>query len=176
MRIVLDVCVAVVALQAAVNAGAEGLAVDCDAVAGRVLHGLVRMARQAIRLCVKDARPERNQQCEQPNGRHSRMDVCMQSVPHPLAQAQGKGNQECCDSCGFGHSAVFFLHVEVRMIPLLTWLPAVDRSTSAKRLLAGIAPLRKVLCKKTRSDRGHNCMAINQNSMPLSRDLQHFGL
>ena len=50
MRIALDVGVAVAALQAAVNAGAELLAVDGDAVAGAVGHGGVAVAGEAIGL------------------------------------------------------------------------------------------------------------------------------
>ena len=59
--IFLDVGVAVVALQAAMNALAELVAIDADAVAGGVLHGLVAMAGEAIGLCRKLARRQSNQ-------------------------------------------------------------------------------------------------------------------
>lgn len=50
MGIFLDVRMAVIALQAAVDAGAELVAVYRDAVACCVLHRLVAMACQAVRL------------------------------------------------------------------------------------------------------------------------------
>lgn len=50
MRIFLDVGVAVVALQAAVNTGAELVAINGDAVPSGVLHGFVTMAGEAICL------------------------------------------------------------------------------------------------------------------------------
>ena len=68
MRIFLDVGVAVVALQAAVNAGTEFVAVDGDAVAGGVLHGLVAMAGQAIRLCGDAKRQQKCARARRQNG------------------------------------------------------------------------------------------------------------
>ena len=53
MRILLDVHVAIVALQAAVNAVAKRLSIHGDAVSVRVLHRRVAMARQAIRLRIE---------------------------------------------------------------------------------------------------------------------------
>jgi hypothetical protein len=53
MRVVRDGGVALAALQAAVEAGGKLLAVDADAVAGRVLHGLVGVAGEAIGLCAE---------------------------------------------------------------------------------------------------------------------------
>ena len=50
MRVFLDVGVAVVAFQAAMNARAELIAVNSDAVAGGVLHGLVAVTGEAFRL------------------------------------------------------------------------------------------------------------------------------
>jgi hypothetical protein len=46
----LDIGVAVITLQAAVDAGAELVAVDGDAVTGRILHRLVPMAGEAVSL------------------------------------------------------------------------------------------------------------------------------
>ena len=56
MRIFLDVRVAVIALQTPVNAGAELVAVDGDAVTGCILHCLVAMAGKAVGLCCKAMR------------------------------------------------------------------------------------------------------------------------
>ena len=50
VRIFLDVGVAVVALEAAVNALAEGVAIDADVVAGGVLQAFVGMAGEAVGL------------------------------------------------------------------------------------------------------------------------------
>ena len=50
MWILFDVRMTVVALQAAVNACAEFISINGDAVARRILHGLVGVAGQAIRL------------------------------------------------------------------------------------------------------------------------------
>ena len=140
-----------------------------------VLHGLVRMARQAIRLRAENARPKSCQHHDQPNRRNPGMSGLVQSVAEPLAKAQRNCDQECCDSCGFCHSAVFFPQVDEDG-PLLTWLPRRGSLHFASKLLARIAPLRKVLCRKSRSDRGHKCIAINPDPSHLSRDLQHFSL
>jgi hypothetical protein len=45
--------VALAARQAAVEAGGKLLAVDADAVSGRVLHGLVGVAGEAVGLCAE---------------------------------------------------------------------------------------------------------------------------
>lgn len=51
MRVFLNVGVAVVALKAAMAAGAELIAINCDAMAGSILHRLVAVAGEALRLC-----------------------------------------------------------------------------------------------------------------------------
>lgn len=53
MGIVLDVGVAIAALQTAVNARRKLGTVHCDAVPGGILHGLIAVACEAIRLCVR---------------------------------------------------------------------------------------------------------------------------
>ena len=67
MRILLDIGMAVVALQASMHAGAELVAVDGDAVTGCVLHRLVAVAGQAIRLGgqpVRKTEPKKGQEAE----------------------------------------------------------------------------------------------------------------
>ncbi len=66
MRIFLDVRVAIVAFQAAVNAVAERLSVHRDAVPVGILHRLVSVAGQAIRLRVQPDGRHRQQQRGQP--------------------------------------------------------------------------------------------------------------
>jgi len=66
MRILLDVRVAIVALKASVNALAKGLPIHGDAVPVRILHGLVAMARQALRLRIEPAGREHQQQPANP--------------------------------------------------------------------------------------------------------------
>lgn len=56
MRIALDVGVARVAAQTAVNAGAELIAIDGDTVPGSILHSLVAMAGEAVGLSNETAR------------------------------------------------------------------------------------------------------------------------
>jgi hypothetical protein len=58
--------VAVIALQAAMNAVAKGLPVHGNAVPVRVLHTCVAMARQALRLRMQPARAHRQQQRRNP--------------------------------------------------------------------------------------------------------------
>ena len=62
VRIALDIGVAGIAAQAAVDALAERIAVHADVVAGGILEPLVGVARQAVRLGSKPARKHGNQQ------------------------------------------------------------------------------------------------------------------
>jgi len=111
MRILLDVGVAVVALQAAVNALAELLAIDCNAVSLRILHGLIAVAGEAICLGPQSARGHGNQEG------HGADCVKLE----PACDQAGKGSiekewsneQKCSGACGLVHSAVFFLDGEV---------------------------------------------------------------
>ena len=64
----LDVGVTVIALQAAVDAGAELVTVDGDAMPLGVLHGLVTVASQAIGLRRKSTGPEHYRDCDHSQG------------------------------------------------------------------------------------------------------------
>jgi len=65
VRILLDVGVASVASKAAVNACAEFVSVDRDAMARRILHRLVAVTGEAVSLRRKDARVGKHQdQCK----------------------------------------------------------------------------------------------------------------
>jgi hypothetical protein len=72
MRIALDVGMAVVALKAAVNAVAEFLAVDSDAVSCGVSHAGIAVASQTVRLRTKGA--GRNRQNGQAGPYYSALD------------------------------------------------------------------------------------------------------
>ena len=87
MRITLDVCVAVGALQAAVNAVAEFFPVDGDAVSRTVGHAGVAMAGEAV-LCAEGARRQRQKR----------------QAGHECKTAN---HQKCVLLYGFFHSAVF---------------------------------------------------------------------
>ena len=108
MRVVLDVGVAGVAPEAAVNAGPKLLPVDGDAVARCILHGLVTVAGQAIRLREQNARRRDKQEhpCTKKNctGRMGGLDLAVQ----PLATADKNCNKESCDLRGLSHAAVYF--------------------------------------------------------------------
>ena len=78
MRVALDGCVASVASLAAVHAVAKRLAIDGNAVTVGVLHGLVAVACQAIRLRVQ---PARNRDQEK-NGNRSANPAACQGLPH----------------------------------------------------------------------------------------------
>lgn len=122
MRILLDVGMAVVALEASVHAGAELVAINRNAVTGCVLHGLVAVACQAIRL-----RREPVRHCEQKQRHHAEQhgsapSNAYQQSEEPLGGADDNGNQERNDSCGFGHAAVSSSMVR-EQLRLRTWLP-----------------------------------------------------
>jgi len=68
MRKFLDVGVAVVALQAAVDTGTELGTIDRNAVASGILHGLVAMAGQAIGLRGKSTGPKNDRHCDEAEG------------------------------------------------------------------------------------------------------------
>ena len=95
VRIGLDVGVAAGALEAAVNARAEFLAVDGDAVAGAVGHGGVAVAGKAISLRAKSV----GRECNGENGNAG----CSDSVPKA---------RSCAFPCGEIHPAVFFPHAK----------------------------------------------------------------
>lgn len=62
MRIGFDVGVTGVAAKAAMDAGAELIAIDGDAVPGRVLHGFVGMAGEAVGLGARGQRQAERKQ------------------------------------------------------------------------------------------------------------------
>lgn len=95
MRIALDVSVATVALQHAVNAGRKGLAVHGDVVAGGIGHALVAVAGEAFSLCAEDTGCRDERECGECCGQGS------------FAEDKPRG-----PACGLGHSAVFFLRGE----------------------------------------------------------------
>jgi len=68
MRKSLDVGVTVIALQAAVDAGAELVTVDGDAMPLGILHGLVTVASQAIGLRHKSTGPKHHRDCDDSQG------------------------------------------------------------------------------------------------------------
>ena len=110
MRIFLDVGVAVVALQAAVNAGAEFVAIDGDAVPGGVLHGLVAVAAPGNQLARQgDGATAKSCESDKSNGatRRCRALDCPERVASHSSWTDKDCDQECCESCGFGHAAVF---------------------------------------------------------------------
>ncbi len=122
VRVLLDVGVAVVALQAAVNAGTELVAIDRDAVAGCILHRLVAVASQAICLCGQAVGHN-----EHSHGQKAECDGPAPSggpeqVEQPLGWNDNDSNQERNDACGFGHATVSSSMVR-EQLHLRTWLP-----------------------------------------------------
>ena len=111
MRIFLDVGVAIIALQAAVDAGAELIAVNGDAVSGCILHRLVSMAGETVGLCGKAMRPEKDRECHKAERGRPVMSEYPRHIGQPFGCPHNNCDEECYDSCGFGHAAVFFLHV-----------------------------------------------------------------
>ena len=82
VRIAFDVGVAVGALQAAVNALAEFLAVNGDAVAGTVGHGGIAVAGKAVSLRAKSD----GRECDGENGNAGCNDSVTKAVPQLLLQ------------------------------------------------------------------------------------------
>lgn len=77
MRVILDVGVAVIALEAAVDARRKLSAVDCDAVTGGILHGLIAVACQAIRLCTRSEwRQHQEKRYKNAESRHGARQSC----------------------------------------------------------------------------------------------------
>ena len=107
MRVLLDIGMAVITLQAAVDAGAELVAVDGNAVAGRILHRLVAMTGEAISLrCKVMWRKEDHEGQKAERGCYVKSSMSAESEQ----QSDWTGNncdEERCETCGFGHAAVF---------------------------------------------------------------------
>ncbi len=100
MRILLDVGVAAVAPKGAVNACAELISVDGDAVARRILHGLVAVAGQAFSLREERTRLRANGKYQREDkdctGRMSRLESARQR----FVEANQNCDKERCDSRG----------------------------------------------------------------------------
>ncbi len=110
MGIFLDVCVAIVALQAAVDAGAELLTIHRNAMPGGILHGLIAMTGEAICLRDKSTRRKQERDCDEAKRNSPAASNHPREVGQPIGWLHKQCDEECCDSCGFGHAAVFFLH------------------------------------------------------------------
>ena len=107
VRILLDVSVAVVALQAAVNANAELVAINGDAVPGGVGHGLVAVAAQAVGLRGKAMRRGKERERDEPKGSGLVALDCPGQSGQPFDWTDKDSDEERCESCGLGHAAVF---------------------------------------------------------------------
>jgi hypothetical protein len=82
VRVLLDVGVAVVALQAAVDTGAKHLSIHGNAVPSCILHCLVAVTCQAIRLCQKGHGGGNQQKCyTQAQYARSKMRVELSTMP-----------------------------------------------------------------------------------------------
>jgi hypothetical protein len=122
MRVLLDVGVAVIALQASVHAGTELVAIDRDAMAGCVLHRLVGVASQAIRLRGQPVGHSEQEYREEAESDGSMPPKCLEQAEEPLGWTDNYSNQERNNACGFGHAAVSSSMVRLQL-PLRTWLP-----------------------------------------------------
>lgn len=116
MGIAFDVRMAVVALQAAVNALAEFLAVGGDAVAGGVGHAGLTVAGEAVSLRTKSDGCE----CQSKNG-------------HADSDDAPEDAETCSLPCGAVHPAVFFPQAEEGFSALFP----VSLSRNPMRLLHG---------------------------------------
>ena len=114
VRILLDIGVAVVALQATVNAGAELVSVDRDAVALRIGHALVAVTGETVSLRNETVRRDEARERKQPEGGCFSVADCPGQIGQPFGWTNKDCDQKCCESCGFGH-APSFLHVACAM-------------------------------------------------------------
>src|SRR5665213_246736 len=99
--ILLYICVTVIALQAAMNALAEHLAVDCNAVAVRIGHARITVACKAFRLRSKPGRTAQ-QQCKKSKNKEDNAHRLLRHIPGWLACPLDPDNLR-----GFRHPAVF---------------------------------------------------------------------
>lgn len=99
--ILLYICVTVIALQAAMNALAEHLAVDCNAVAVRIGHARITVACKAFRLRSKPGRTAQ-QQCKNSKNKDGNAHRLLRYIPGWLACPLDTDNRR-----GFRHPAVF---------------------------------------------------------------------
>ena len=107
MGIFLDVGVAVIALQAAVYALAELAAIDCNAVARGIGHGLVAVAGEAIGLVGEAARNDKQCIAQEPDRGRLVISNLPGQIGQPLEWTGNDGDQECSETCSFAHAAVF---------------------------------------------------------------------
>jgi hypothetical protein len=122
MRVLLDVGVAVIALQASMHAGTELVAIDRDAVTGCILHRLVAVASQAIRLRGEPVGRNEHGQGQEAERDGPAPSKGLDQAKKQRGWPQGNSNEERCDSCGFGHAAVSSSMVRLQL-HLRTWLP-----------------------------------------------------
>ena len=136
----LDVRMAARALQAAVNARAEFLAVDGDAVAGAVGHGGIAVAGKAVSLRAKSD----GRECDGENGNADSEDSVANS-------------RSCSFPCGAVHPAVFFPQAKEDS-PRLYLVLFTDKSATARSgtaLAAEVTPQRCAFEGDAGSDRCH---------------------
>ena len=106
MGVLLDIGMAVIALQASMHAGAELVAIDRDAVARCILHGLVAVASQAIRLRDQPVRHGQQRQRQEPQGDGTAPSNGSKQAERSLACPNNNCSDERNNSCGFRHAAV----------------------------------------------------------------------
>ena len=133
MRILLDVRVAIVALKASVNALAKGLPIHGDAVPVRILHGLVAMARQALRLRIEPAGREHQQQPGQSGNQNP-------AAHEHLRPACQRLLQDSPYPCGFAHPAVFLLR-EIAPARAVPGLPVTNSGPTKRVYLCWVRTL-----------------------------------
>jgi len=107
MGVLLDVSVAVAALEAAMDAGAELVAIDGDAVACGVLHGFVGVAGEAIRLGCNAHRGQAKYRCNQAEYGQAMMAESPQVIYQALNWSDKHCKKESSDTRGSGHALVF---------------------------------------------------------------------
>ena len=109
MGIFLDVGVAVVALQAAVNVGAKLVSINGDAVAGGILHGFIAVTGKAFGLRSKVQRHKEECQDDETEACNPVMTNESDEIRQPLDWTDKNGKKRS-ETCGSGHALVF-LHV-----------------------------------------------------------------
>ncbi len=110
VRVFLDICVAVVALKAAMDAGAEFVPIYGDAVPGRILHRLVAVAGQALRLCYAPHWPKEKHHRDEGHTRRPVKPDDPDEMCQPFDWADENCDKKRSDTRGSGHALVF-LHV-----------------------------------------------------------------
>lgn len=127
MRIFLDVRMAVIALQAAVDAGAEFVAIYGDAVACGILHRLVAMACEAISLRCQIMGRQEDKKREKAESERPAMSNRFEEGVQPIGWTGNNRDKECYKTCGFGHAAVFPLRGVSNCVPAHSFPAAIFR-------------------------------------------------